>query len=201
MESGNLKAVVVATVVIIGISSASLLLMLNSDNPNVIPNSSGITTLTICGNSSDLLYPELTEATFALLENGSWEVTANFMNDSAGYYENLEIYDRSFMITTDEIELIGEALYEGLDKTFTSNTSALALLDASPSIWYEIQITYSDGSWIYLTAFQTEQGHIISNSGEGILNTNLLEGIVLEPFSALDYLITTIHTLFSTHLD
>ena len=201
MGSENSKVVIVVTIIIIGISGAAFLSMSNSDNPDVTPNSTGITTLKICGNSTDLLYPELAEAIFVFLENGSWQVNANFMDDSAGYYENLEIYDRTFTVTPEEVESINDALYEGLNQTFSSNTSTLAVLEPSPSIWYDIQIMYSDGSWIYVTAFQTDQGHIISNNGAGTPNTNLLDGTVLEPLSALDCLVTAIYNLFSSHID
>ena len=201
MSSENSKAIVVATIIIVGIAGAALLLIPNSDNPDVIPNSSGIETLTIYCNSTDVLYPELAEADFIFLANGSWRVDANFMDDSEGYYEYLEIYDRSFTVTPDEVESIDAALYEGLNKTSPSEISALTLLEPSPHIWYQIEITYTNGSWIYLSAFQTEQGNIIFNSGTGTPNTNLLDGIVLEPLSAFDCLVTAIHNLFSEHIN
>ncbi|MHA1862986.1 MAG: hypothetical protein ACTSWA_04385 [Candidatus Thorarchaeota archaeon] len=201
MGSENSKVVIVVTIIIIGISGAAFLSMSNSDNPDVTPNSTGITTLKICGNSTDLLYPELAEANFVFLENGSWQVNANFMDDSAGYYEYLEIYDRTFTVTPEEVESINDALYEGLNQTYSSNVTALMLLESSPSIWYDIQITYTDDSWLYITAFQTDQGHIISNHGTGTPNTNLLDGTVLEPLSALDCLVTAIYNLFSNHID
>ncbi|RDE11791.1 MAG: hypothetical protein C4K48_10890 [Candidatus Thorarchaeota archaeon] len=63
---------------------------------------------------------------------------------------------------------IDDALYEGLNKTSPSNISAMTLLDDScPHIWFQIEITYTNGSWIYLTTFQTEIGHIITNHGAG----------------------------------
>ena len=201
MGSENSKVVIVATIIIIGISSAAFLSMSNSDNPDVIPNSSGIKTLTICCNSTDLLYPELGEVIFVFLESGSWQVNANFMNDSAGYYEFLEIYDRNFTITSEELLSINDAIYEGLNQTYSSNITTLLLLEPGPSIWYDIDITYTDGSWLYITTFQTDQGHIIFNSGTGTPNTNLLDGTVLEPLSALDCLVTAIYNLFSNHID
>jgi hypothetical protein len=201
MGSENAKIVIVATIIIIGISSAAFLSISNSDDSAVTPNSSGIATLTICGNSSDLLYPELSEANFEFLNNGSWLVSAHFMNDSIGYYESLEIYDRNFAITSEELLSINSAIYEGLNQTYSSNITALMLLDPSPSIWYDIEITYTDGSWVYITAFQTDQGHIIFNSGTGNPNTNLLDGTVLEPLSALDCLVTAIYNLFSNHIN
>jgi len=200
MVSESSKVIVVATIIIISISGAAFLSMFSSDNPTITPNSSGIATLMICGNSSDVLYPELAEASFVLLENGSWLVNANFVNDSAGYYEYLEIYDRNFTITSEELESIDDALYEGLNQTSSSNITALTLLESSPSIWYQIEITYTNGAWIYITAFQTELGHIITNHGTGTPDTNLLSGTVLEPLSALDCLVLAIYAVFSNHL-
>jgi hypothetical protein len=207
MGSENSKVVIVATIIIIGISSAALLSMLNSDitpnsdNSDIVPNSSGIETLRISGNSTDLLYPELAQTNFVFLNNGSWLVNANFINDSAGYSEILEIYNRNFTITLEELQSINASIYEGLKQTYSSNITALALLESSPSIWYDIQITYTDGSWLYLTTFQTYQGHIISNNGTGTPNVNLLDGNVLEPLSALDCLVSTIYNIFMNHID
>lgn len=200
MAAENSKAVFVATIIIIGISAAAFLSMSNSGNPVFTRNTSGIATLTISGNSTDLLYPELAEASFVLLENGNWLVNAHFVNDSAGYYEYPEIYDRNFTITSEEVESLDDALYEGLNQTYSSGISAPALLEQSPSICYDIEITYNDGSWIYVTTFQTEIGHIITNHGTGTLDGNLLSGTVLEPLSALDCLVLAINTVFSNHL-
>jgi hypothetical protein len=200
MVGENSKTVVVATIIIIGISAAAFLSMFNPGDSNVPLNTSRIGSLTICGNSSDLLYPELGEASFELLENGSWLVNANFMNDSVDSYENLVIYDRAFTITSEELESIDNALYDGLDQTYNSNETVLMLLESSPSIWYDIEILYTDGSWIYITVFQTEPGYIITNRGTGNYDGNLLVGTVLEPLSALDCLVSAIYTIFSNHL-
>ncbi|MGD9395219.1 MAG: hypothetical protein PVJ05_02205 [Candidatus Thorarchaeota archaeon] len=199
MVTENSKAIVVATIIIIAVSATAFLSMFNSDNPVIIPSSSEIASLTICGNSSDLLYPELAEANLVFLENETWLVNAHFVDDSAGY-EDPEIYDQNFTITTEEIESINDALYEGLNQTYFSEISVLALLEPSPSIWYEIDITYTDGSWIYIAVFQTNQGHIILNNGTGTLDKNLLNGEVLEPSSALDCLVSAIYTVFTKFL-
>ena len=200
MAAENSKFVFTAAIIIVGISAAAFLSMSNSGTLVFTRNTSGIAVLTICGNSTDLLYPELGGASFVLLENGTWLVSAYFVNDSAGYYENLEIYDRNFTVTPEEIESIDNALYEGLTETSLSGISAMALLEPSPHIWYQIEITYTDGSWIYITTFQTEIGHIITNHGTGTLDTGLMNGTVLEPLSALDCLVLAIYTVFSNHL-
>ena len=199
MVAENSKAVVVATIIILGISAAAFLSMSNSNRPVITPNYSEISLLTICGNSSDLLYPELAEANFAFLESGTWLVNAHFVDDSGGY-EYLEIYDRNFTLTSEEMESINEAFYEGLNQTYSSEISVLQLLEPSPSICYDIDITYTDGSWIYITVFQTNQGHIIFNNGIGTPDKNLLNGEVLEPSSALDCLVSAIYTVFTKYL-
>ncbi|MGY5856257.1 MAG: hypothetical protein RTS72_06625 [Candidatus Thorarchaeota archaeon] len=199
MVAENSKAVVVATIIILGISAAVFLSMSNSDNPVFTPNYSEIALLTICGNSSDLLYPELAEANFAFFETGTWLVNAHFVDDSGGY-EYLEIYDRNFTITSEEMESINEAFYEGLNQTYSSEISVPELLEPSPSICYDIDIIYTDGSWIYITVFQTDQGHIIWNNGRGTPDKNLLNGAVLEPSSALDCLVSAIYTVFTKYL-
>jgi hypothetical protein len=199
MVADNSKAVVVATIIIIAVSAAAFLAMSNSDNPASTLNSSGIASLTICGNSSDLLYPELAEATFVFLENDTWLAIAHFVDDSTGY-ESLEIYDRNFTITSEDVISISDALQEGLNQTHLSNITALTLLEPSPSIWYEIAITYASGSWIYIVTWQTEPGLIIYKSGTGDLDKGLLNGTVLEPLWALDCLVSAIHDVFFNHL-
>jgi hypothetical protein len=201
MVGESSKTVIVATIIIIGISAAAFLSMFNPGDSNVTLNTSRIGSLMICGNSTDLLYPELGDANFCRLENGSWLVNANFMNDSVDSYENLVIYDRAFTITSEELESIDNALYDGLDQTYNSNETVLMLLESSPSIWYDIEILYTDGSWIYITVFQTEPGYIITNRGTGNYDGNLLVGTVLEPLSALDCLVSAIYTIFSNHLE
>ena len=185
----------------VAISSTTFFYISSLHNDSDITDSLDIASLRICGNTTDILYPELAEANFEFLENGNWLVNAHFVNDSAGYYEYLEIYDLDFTITSEELEPIDDALYEGLNQTYSSNISILMLLEPSPSIWYDIEITYTDGSWIYITAFQTETGHIIFNSGTGTPDLSLMNGSVLEPLSALDCLVTAIYNFFSNHID
>ncbi|KXH70553.1 MAG: hypothetical protein AM326_04100 [Candidatus Thorarchaeota archaeon SMTZ-45] len=201
MVGENSKAIVTATIIILAVFAAALLSMFNSDNPITTSNSSKVASLMICGNSSDLLYPELAEANFIFVENDAWQVSAHFVDDSTGY-EYLEIYDRSFTITSKEVESINDALHEGLNQTYPSNITALELFEpeSSPHMWYEIAITYTDGSWIYIITFQTEPGLIIHKSGTGNTNRNLLDGTVLEPLSALDGLVSAINVIFSNHL-
>ncbi|MHA2145695.1 MAG: hypothetical protein ACXAB0_09605 [Candidatus Thorarchaeota archaeon] len=153
----------------------------------------------ICGNSTDILYPELMEA-FIVFQESNWTVSANFVDDSEGW-ENPEIYDREFSVTPEEIEMINLRLHEGLNGTHPSEISPSVMLESNPHIGFGIEIMYTDGSWIYITTFQTDEGHIISNNGIDTIDRNLLSGTVLEPISALDSLVLAIHALFSNHLD
>lgn len=137
---------------------------------------------------------------YLVFQEGNWIISASFLNDSEGW-ENPEIYDIEFSVTPEEVEIINLNLHEGLNGTHPSEISPSVLLESSPHIGFDIEITYTDGSWIYITTFQTDQGHIISNHGTGTPNTNLLDGTVLEPLSALDCLVTAIYNLFSNHFD
>ncbi|MFW9805222.1 MAG: hypothetical protein ACFFFK_00670 [Candidatus Thorarchaeota archaeon] len=199
MAVDNSKPIVVATIIIVSVFTAAYLSMSNFSNPFITPNSSGIASLTICGNSSDLIYPELAEAYFVYIGNNTWLINANFVDDSYSY-EQPEIYDRNFTITLEELKSIDNALHEGMNQTYSSNLTALVLLEPCPNIWYSVDIVYTDGSWISLTAFQTEPGYIIYNHGLGDFNPNLLNGDVLEPMSALDCFVLAIQAIFSNHL-
>ncbi|MBN2229833.1 MAG: hypothetical protein JW779_09595 [Candidatus Thorarchaeota archaeon] len=199
MSTGNSKAIVVTTIIIIGISGAVFPSLYNLANPVITPNLLGISEMRICGNSTDLLYPDLAEADFVLLDNGNWQVDADFLNDSLDF-EYLESYSHFFEVTEEEIRSITNALYYGLNQTRSSEIMAIALLESSPSDWYDVKLTYTNVSWVYITAFQTEPGYIIYNSGTATLNTNLLDGTVIEPLSALDFLVTAIYTIFSNHM-
>ncbi|MHA1942938.1 MAG: hypothetical protein ACW96M_00945 [Candidatus Thorarchaeota archaeon] len=196
---GSFKAIAIVILMVVAISSTAFFYLISSSNDSDITNSLDIASLRICGNSTDILYPELMEASF-VLQGGNWMVNASFVDDSEGW-EYPEFYDREFSVTPEEIKIINLSLHEGLNGTYPSEISPTVLLESSPHIGFDIEITYTDGSWIYATTFQTDQGHIISNSGTDPINNNLLSGTVLEPISALDSLVTAIHTLFSNHLD
>lgn len=196
---GSFKAIAIATIIVVAMSSTAFFYFSSLSNDSDITNSLDITSLRICGNSTDILYPELMEA-FLVFREGIWMINASFVDDSEGW-ENPEIYEREFSVTPEEIEMINLKLREGLNGTYPSEISPSVLLESSPHIGFDIEITYADGSWIYVTTFQKNQGYIISNSGSGTPDTSLLSGTVLEPITALDGLVTAIHTVFSNHLD
>lgn len=199
MAEGSFKAIAIATILVVVISSTTILYLSSLSNDSDITNSLDITSLRICGNSTDILYPELMDASCVFQED-NWMISASFVDNSEGW-ENPEIYDREFSVTPEEIEIINMRLHEGLNGTYPSEISPSVMLESNPHIGFDIEITYTDGSWIYIATFQTDQGHIISNYGTGTPDMNLLSGTVLEPISALDNLVTAIHTIFSNHLD
>lgn len=156
-----------------------------------------IVSLSISGNSTDIVYPELMEAEFTPLINGDWHVTASFVDDSAGYDE-IEIYERTFDANISEVLSINTALYDGLSMTFASN-------DTHDDIMYTpmgfgLEIMYNDGSWISLLTMKDPKGHLILMSGTGSVNNNLLDGYILEPGTALDGLVVAINFVFQCYL-
>jgi hypothetical protein len=160
--------------------------------------------LNILGNSSDIIYPELMESVFELKTSGEYNVSAHFLDDSAGPYE-LETYDRSFMTTQSEVISIIDALYTGLNNTMQSPDS-ISTITYQGSIGYELDVTFTDGTWIYILTIQSPKGHIIFLNGTSTgdseyHNRNLLDGILLEPASALDPLVLVLNSIFSEHLD
>ncbi len=199
MAEGSFKAIAIGTLLVVAISSTAFFYISSLSNDSDITNSLDIASLRISGNSTDILYPELMDASFVFQE-GNWIISASFVDDSEGW-ENPEIYDREFSVTPEEVEIINLSLHEGLNGTYPSEISPSVLLESNPHIGFDIEITYTDGSWIYITTFQTAEGHIITNSGTDTIDNNLLSGTVLEPISALDSLVTAIHTIFSNHLD
>ncbi len=199
MAEGSFKAIAIGTLLVVAISSTAFLYISSLSNDSDITNSLDIASLNISGNSTDILYPELMYASFVFQE-GNWIISASFVDDSEGW-ENPEIYDREFSVTPEEVEIINLSFHEGLNGTYPSEISPSVLLESNPHIGFDIEITYTDGSWIYLTTFQTDLGHIISNSGIDTIDKNLLSGTVLGPISALDSLVTAIHALFSNHLN
>jgi hypothetical protein len=196
---GSFKAIAVATILVVAISSSAFFYISSLSNNSDVTNSLDIASLRICGNSTDILYPELMDASLVFHE-GNWMISASFVDDSEGW-ENPEIYDREFSVTPEEVETINLSFHEGLNGTYPSEIPTSELLESNSHIGFDIEITYTDGSWIYATTFQIDQGYIISNSGTGTIDKNLVSGTVLEPVSAFDNLVAAIYTVFSNHLD
>ncbi len=194
---GSFKAATVVTIIVAAVSVSALLHFSLSDNPNT-SFSLDIASFRICGNSTDILYPELMDASLVLQEH-SLMILASFLDDSEGF-ENPLLYEREFTVTPEEIENICLSLHEGLNHTYPSETSSLELLESSFNMGFEIEITYSDGSWVYVITVQVGEGYIMFNSGKGTPDRGLESCAVLEPVSALDGLVTTIYSVFTNHL-
>jgi hypothetical protein len=171
---------------------------------------SDILAVQILGNSSDIVYPELMDALFIPNLAGAWNVSATFLNDSLP--GSITFYNASFLTTLAEVESINNAIYSGLNATVPSDDS---LSDLSFSVGFGLDILYGDGTWIQLFTIQSPTGHIVFLNGTytGTPNPtnpfdwnfisrdeNWMNGILLEPGSALDDLIATMNTVFVTHL-
>ncbi|MFX1538216.1 MAG: hypothetical protein ACFFDI_28810 [Promethearchaeota archaeon] len=174
---------------------------------------SNILAMLIVGNSSEIVYPELGYAAFVATDNGELNVTSFFINDSAGPY-NIITYFENFTASVSEVEAMNQALYDGVNTTTLSNDD-LATIEAS--IGFGIDILYKDGTFVQLFTLQDEKGHVVYLNGTytgsldpdslpfgfgtGIQrNTNMFDGVLLEPSSALDGLVTTMSTVFQAHL-
>jgi hypothetical protein len=170
---------------------------------------SDILAMSILGNSSDIVYPDLMEAIFLALETGAWNMTARFVNDTDP--DNVIIWDATFEASLAEVDGINNAIYTGLASATQSPDSLLSLQYAP--IGFGIDVLYKDGTWIQLFTLQDAKGHIIFVNGtytgtpnpgnpfNGVnRDVNLLNGYLLEPAMALNGLVTAIHHVFVNHL-
>ena len=206
-ESKHFFLVVVIVSLVIGLVFAIPFLLGptgNDNNNRWSQPTSQVHSLNILGNSSDIVYPELMEAVFELQSSGEYNVSAHFLDDSTSIYEP-EIYDRSFYATQAEMNSIIESLYTGLNDTIESSDS-IETITYEGSMGYEVDVIFTDGSWVYILTIQSQKGHIIFLSGTSsgdseYRNRNLLDGILLEPASALDSLVIVLNSIFSENLD
>ena len=172
---------------------------------------SDILAVRILGNSSDIVYPELMAALFVPNVTGAWIVSATFLNDSLGPY-NITFYEEYFLTTIAEVEDINNAMYAGLNATSPSSDFISDLLY---SIGFGLDILYSDNTWVQLFTIQSLTGHIIFLNGTYTgtpdsvnpfdpsfiqRDENWLNGVLLEPGTALDELVATMNEVFENHL-
>lgn len=150
----------------------------------------------ICGNSSDIVYCELMEATFTPIEPGAWWVEVLLLDDSGGPCEVTQSTE-TFTASSAEVNTINSALYDGLDQTYASE-DMIQNLDLQ--MGFALDIVYEDGTWISLLTLQSSVGHIVVMCGAGTPDRNLLGGDLLEPGSALDGLVAALNGLFVSHL-
>ena len=179
----------------------------------MVDKSSNILAMTILGNSSDIVYPELMEAVLIPQEDGTWLVRTILLDDSEGPY-NLSIYEEEFYASVTEVEAINQALYGDLENTIESQVSIYNVTDLG-IMGFGLDILYNDGTWIRLLTIQSGVGYMILLEGtyQNIpdttnpfgydlgRDTNLLNGAVLEPGSALDSLILQMNQVFTDHLN
>ena len=132
MAEGSFKAIAIGTLLVVAISSTAFFYISSLSNDSDITNSLDIASLRISGNSTDILYPELMDASFVFQE-GNWIISASFVDDSEGW-ENPEIYDREFSVTPEEVEIINLSLHEGFNITYPSEISPSVLLESNPLI-------------------------------------------------------------------
>jgi hypothetical protein len=171
---------------------------------------SDVLAVQILGNSTDIVYPELMAALFVSNVTGAWIVSATFLNDSGP--GNPTPYEEYFLTTLAEVDDINNAIYAGLEATIPSADS---LSDLYYSVGFGLDILYEDGTWIQLFTIQSPTVHIIFLNGTytGTPDTvnpfdpayiqrdeNWLNGILLEPGTALNDLVTTMYAVFDNHL-
>jgi hypothetical protein len=187
-----------------GMSGTSLSSFMESKAANILA-------VQILGNSTDIVYPELMAALFVPNSTGAWIVSATFLNDSLGP-GNITFYEEHFLTTISEVISINTAIYAGLNATTLSSDS---IADLMYSVGFGLDILYTDGTWIQLFTLQSPSGHIVFLNGTytGTPDTvdpfnpsfitrdeNWLNGILLEPGSALDDLVATMNGVFVNHL-
>ncbi len=186
-----------------GISGATLSTFMNDKETDILA-------VQIMGNSTDIVYPELMSALFVANSTGAWIVSATFLNDTIP--SNITFYEEYFLTTIAEVESINNAIYTGLELTVLSQDS---LSDLFYSVGFGLDILYTDGTWIQLFTLQSPKGHIIFLNGTytGTPDTvnpfdpnyiqrdeNWMNGILLEPGTALDDLVMVMNGVFVTHL-
>lgn len=196
MDGRGLQATILVVVIVVSVYAG--LVYMGGFGPSNLTRHSNVTSIEICGNTTDILYPELMDAKFAIQSPGEWLVTASFVNDSLGPY-NLTTYDRTFITNTSEVENINTALYDALNLTYSSNDSITDALN-NTSIAFDLLIYYEDGTWVHLCALLNAKGHILFNEGQGTADRNLLAGRVLESWFVLDKFIQAVNQVFTSHL-
>lgn len=198
MDTPSTKLAVTATIVVLAVATSAVVLI-NLPGGSNGANTSGINRIEIIGNTTDILYPELMDATFAIVE-GQWQVQANFVDDSEGW-ESPETYDRTFPVAAHEVDSIDDALVSSFNRTVQSQGNLTAILLSGAHIGFCMVVTYNDGGWISIWVLQIESGQFLYSTGVGTPNTNMLDASLREPVSALDDLVNAVHTVFSNNLN
>ncbi|MFW9850976.1 MAG: hypothetical protein ACFFF4_17750 [Candidatus Thorarchaeota archaeon] len=196
MNDQGFKAIFLAMIVTMGVAAAAFLYF---SNPSIDAiGKSNVISIRINGNSSDIIFDELMDASIDRDALGNWQVSASFLDNSEGW-EYPEPYERTFTISYENVSAISYALIAGLNQTYLSEDTEAEVMDPYPHIGFDIEIIYSDGTWIYVCTFQTEKGHFVMNRGSGTSDRSLM-GPLMEPVSALNGLVTIVQAIFSSNM-
>ena len=213
MESKG-TAVLILVVTVAGLFLAyPLLIGLENGGNGGSTNNTGILFISVLGNTTDIIYPELGEAQFMPASVGGWEIDVEMVNDSQGF-ENVSIYSSTFNASNEEINQIHSALFLALNGSLVSERTAYDLLNASFSIGFLVDIIFDDNTWIQVYTFQGQTEFLLLNgSYTGTFDyqaespiwsisrdTNMLNGICLESVFILNPFVDTLHEFFSNYL-
>ncbi|MFW9804807.1 MAG: hypothetical protein ACFFFC_19280 [Candidatus Thorarchaeota archaeon] len=213
MESKG-TAVLILVVTVAGLFLAyPLLIGLGNGGDGNSTNDTGIVFISVIGNTTDIIYPELGEAQFMPVDLGGWEIDVEMVNDSQGF-ENVSVYSSTFNADNEEINQIRSALFLALNSSLLSGRTAYDLLNANASIGFLVDMIFDDNTWIKVYTFQGQTDFLLLNdSYTGTFDhqaefpiwsinrdTNMLNGICLESVFVLDSFVDILRTFFSNYL-
>ncbi|MFX0053927.1 MAG: hypothetical protein ACFFAX_12090 [Promethearchaeota archaeon] len=173
----------------------------------------GIVYISVIGNTTDIVYPELGQAKFIPESIGGWSIDVEMVNDSEGF-ENVSVHQISFTASNEEINQIRSALFLALNGSLVSERTTYDLLNANVSIGFLVDMIFDDNTWIHVYTFQGQTEFLLLNgSYTGTFDyqtefptwninrdTNMLNGICLESIDVLDSFVDTLHAFFTSHL-
>ncbi|MHA2021400.1 MAG: hypothetical protein ACW96N_06775 [Candidatus Thorarchaeota archaeon] len=173
----------------------------------------GIVYISVLGNSTDIVYPELGQANFMPANLGGWTIEVEMVDDSEGY-ENVNVSSRTFTASNEAINQIHNSVYQGLNISLLSERTTYDLLNSNASIGFLVDIIYDDNTWIHVYTFQGHTEFLLLNgtytgtfdyqaefpSWSISRDTNMLNGICLESVSVLDPFVNTIRSFFTDYL-
>jgi hypothetical protein len=176
-------------------------------------NDTGIVFISVIGNSTDIVYPELGEAQFMPAGVGGWEIVVEMVDDSQGF-ESVRVYSSAFNAGNEGINQIRSALFLALNGSLVSERTAYDLLNANASIGFLVDMIFDDNTWIHVYTFQGQTEFLLLNgSYTGTFDpqaeypiwsitrdTNMLDGICLESVFLLDSFVDTLDAFFSKYL-
>ncbi|MFW9913919.1 MAG: hypothetical protein ACFFEU_15675 [Candidatus Thorarchaeota archaeon] len=213
MESKG-TAVMILVVTVAGLFLAyPLLVGLGNGGDGNSTNDTGILFISVIGNSTDIVYPELGEAQFMPVGLGGWEIDVEIVDDSQGF-ESVSVYSSTFNAGNEEINQIRSALFLALNGSLVSERTAYDLLNANASIGFLVDMIFDDNTWIHVYTFQGQTEFLLLNgSYTGTFDpqaeypiwsitrdTNMLNGICLESVFVLDTFADTLYAFFSKYL-